>query len=143
MIQRIQTIWLLFASICAFAGLKVGFYSGNIMPNSIDAPLANYYLEINGMYSIISNVLTICIAVLSFVSIFLFSNRKVQIKFCMTTLLLELSLIYYYWITTKLFKEGSFSIGSSLQLLIIIFLLLAVKGIAKDKKIVAENDRLR
>ncbi len=143
MIQRIQSLWLLLASICAFAGLKIAFYTGNLMPEGNESPGVMLYQEINGMYSIPCNVLTIMIAVMAFVSIFLYSNRKLQIKFCIATLFLEITLIIYYWFITKLFKEGTYSLGSLLQLLVLVFLLLSVKGIAKDKRIVAESDRLR
>ena len=52
MIQRIQTLWLLLASACAFAGLKIAFYTGNIIPEGNATPGATLYQEINGMYSI-------------------------------------------------------------------------------------------
>ena len=143
MIQRIQSLWLLLASICAFAGLKIAFYTGNLMPEGNVAPGVNLYQEINGMYSILCNVLTIIIAVMAFISIFLYSNRKLQIKFCIATMFLEITLLIYYWFSIKIFKEGTYSLGSLLQLLVLVFLLLSVKGIAKDKRIVAESDRLR
>ncbi len=143
MIQRIQSLWLLLASACAFAGLKIAFYTGNLMPEGNVAPGVNLYQEINGMYSILCNVLTIIIAVMAFISIFLYSNRKLQIKFCIATMFLEITLLIYYWFSIKIFKEGTYSLGSLLQLLVLVFLLLSVKGIAKDKRIVAESDRLR
>ena len=131
MIQRIQSLWLLLASACAFAGLKIAFYTGNLMPEGNVAPGVNLYQEINGMYSILCNVLTIIIAVMAFISIFLYSNRKLQIKFCIATMFLEITLLIYYWFSIKIFKEGTYSLGSLLQLLVLVFLLLSVKGIAK------------
>ena len=35
MIQRVQTIWLLLASACAFLSLKLSFYSGNKLINNV------------------------------------------------------------------------------------------------------------
>ena len=93
MIQRIQSIWLLLASACAFAGLKIAFYTGNVIPETNAVPGVNYYEVVNGMSSLINNILTIVIAVLALVSIFLFSNRKLQIKFCILTIFLESTLI--------------------------------------------------
>jgi len=143
MIQRIQSLWLLLASACAFAGLKIAFYTGNLMPEGNETPGVNLYQEINGMFSILCNILTIVIAVMAFISIFLYSNRKLQIKFCIATMFLEITLLIYYWFAIKIFKEGSYSLGSILHIAVLTFLLLAVKGIAKDKRIVAESDRLR
>ena len=143
MIQRIQTLWLLLASACAFAGLKIAFYTGNIIPEGNATPGVKDWMEINGMYSILCNLLTIIIAVLAFVAIFLYSNRKLQIKFCIATMFLEITLLIYYWFAIKIFKEGAYSLGSLLQIAVLTFLFLAIKGISKDKKIVEESDRLR
>ena len=143
MIQRIQTLWLLLASACAFAGLKIAFYTGNLIPEGNATPGATLYQEINGMYSILCNILTIIIAVLAFVAIFLYSNRKLQIKFCIATMFLEITLLINYWFAIKIFKEGSYALGSLLQIAVLTFLFLAIKGISKDKKIVEESDRLR
>ena len=41
MIQRIQSIWLLIASIVTFLTLKVSFYSGTYLPD-------NLYHQLNG-----------------------------------------------------------------------------------------------
>ena len=143
MIQRIQSIWLLLASACAFAGLKIAFYTGNVIPETNAVPGVNYYEVVNGMSSLINNILTIVIAVLALVSIFLFSNRKLQIKFCILTIFLEITLITHYWFSIKMFKEGTFSLGSILQPLILVLLVLAIRGIKRDDKIVAESSRLR
>lgn len=143
MIQRIQSLWLLLASACAFAGLKIAFYTGNLVAESTTTPGASLYQEINGMYSIPCNILTIMIGVMSFVAIFLYSNRKLQIKFCIATMFLEIGLLIYYWFAIKIFKEGTYSLGSLLQIAVLTLLFLSIKGIAKDKKIVEESDRLR
>jgi len=143
MIQRIQSLWLLLASACAFAGLKIAFYTGNLMPENNAVAGAVFYQEINGMFSILCNILTIMIGVMAFVNIFLYSNRKLQIKFCITTMFLEITLLIYYWFAIKIFKEGTYSLGSILHIAVLTFLFLAIKGISKDKKIVEESNRLR
>lgn len=143
MIQRIQTIWLLLASACLFASLKISFYAGNLFSAGELNTTAKTFTELTGMYNIITNILTVSIGVLSFVAIFLYSNRKTQTRLILTTLLLELLLMLEYESCIKKFAEGSYTIGSLLQLLVMIFFILALKGIRKDQKIVAESDRLR
>ncbi len=144
MIQRIQTIWLLLASACLFASLKISFYAGNII-TAVEGTSVNtkIFSELNGMYNIITNVLTVSIGVLSFVAIFLYANRKIQIRTILITMLLELLLMFEYESCIKKFAEGNYTIGSFLQLLVMIFFILALRGIRKDQKIVAESDRLR
>ncbi len=143
MIQRIQTIWLLLASACVFASLSISFYAGNLISAGELNNTAKTFTELNGMYNIITNILSVSIGVLSFVAIFLYTNRKTQTRLILTTMLLELLLMLEYESCIKKFAEGSYTIGSLLQLLVMIFFILALKGIRKDQKIVAESDRLR
>jgi hypothetical protein len=143
MLQRIQTIWLLLASICVMASLKVSFYTGNIIPvGEMTTPLKTF-TQLNGMYDIISNILTVTIGVLSLITIFLYSNRKLQLKLIFVGILLEILLIADYEVGIKKFTEGSYAIGSVLQFLVLIFFYLAIKGIRKDNRIIADSDRLR
>jgi len=56
---------------------------------------------------------------------------------------MEVSLVLFYYFSTKMFKEGSYLIGAILHILIFVFLILAIMGIRKDAKIVEESSRLR
>ena len=143
MIQRIQSIWLLLVAVCAFATLKISTYAGNLIPEVDDVPGTLLYEEINGMTSIQSSIITIGVGILALVSIFIYSNRKLQIKLCMASFFIEVTLISLYYFSTKMFKEGSFLIGAVLHILILVFLILAIMGIRKDAKIVEESSRLR
>jgi hypothetical protein len=143
MIQRIQTIWLLLASACLLASLKISFYAGNVVPAGEVGSANKTFTQLNGMHNIITNVLTVSIGVLSFVAIFLYTNRKIQIRTILVTIFLELLLMFEYETCIKEFAEGSYTIGSFLQLLAMLFFILALRGIRKDQKIVAESDRLR
>ena len=137
MIQRIQTIWLLLAAACSFVSLKITFYAGNLIG---EEGAVGLYSEIKGMDN---PILTTAVGVVSLISIFLYKNRKQQIKFCMAAFFIEISLLIFYFYLTKTFKEGTIAIGAAIHLLIIIFILLAIAGIRKDNKIIAESDRLR
>jgi hypothetical protein len=143
MLQRIQTIWLLLVSICIFASLKIAYYTGNIVPEDELTTTIKTFTQLNGMYNIITNILTVTIGVLSLITIFLYSNRKLQLKLIFVSILLEILLLVEYQVSIKNFTEGSIAIGSILQFLVLIFFYLAIKGIRKDNKIIAESDRLR
>lgn len=136
MLQRIQTIWLLLASACAFAGLKFPFYSGMILNQSEQVFL-------NGFFNFPITLISIIIGVITLVTVFLYSNRKLQIRFCILSILLEGLLIFLYWNEVKKIVSGTYSLTSVLQLLVLLFVSLAIKGISKDNKIIAESDRLR
>ena len=143
MIQRIQTIWLLLASLAIMASLKISFYAGNISNKGADGVIVKTWTELNGMSDLLSNILTISTGVLALICIFLFNNRKLQLRFVMVSILLEIILMFNYESNIKKFVEGQYSIGSFLPLLAVLFLFLAARGIRKDNKIIAESSRLR
>jgi len=140
MIQRIQTIWLLLAATCSFVSLKITFYAGNLIAEGTTSNSVGAFSQITGMDN---PILTTAVGVMSLICIFLYKNRKQQIKFCIAAFFIEISLLIFYYFLTKTFKEGTLAIGAGIHLLIIIFILLAIAGIRKDNKIIAESDRLR
>ncbi len=138
MLQRIQTIWLLLASACAFISLKVPFYSGTDSANIPSYRLMgteNFYLML----------LTIAIGVIALFTIFLYSNRTLQLRLCLLGMLLEAGLIFLYYKQTTTFVAGTgtYSLTSILQLLILVFFFLAIRGINHDNKIIKDSNRLR
>jgi len=140
MLQRIQTIWLLLAAACSFVSLKITFYAGNLIAEGTTSNGVGSFSQITGMDN---PILTTAAGVMCLISIFIYKNRKQQIKFCIAAFFIEISLLIFYYFLTKTFKEGTLAIGAGIHLLIIIFILLAIAGIRKDNKIIAESDRLR
>jgi len=143
MIQRIQSIWLLLVAACAFATLEINTYAGNSIVDNTGSFTIRVYDNLNGMSSIPLSIITIAVGILALVSIFIYSNRKLQIKLCVASFFIELSLITLYYFSSKTFKEGSYLIDAVLHILIFVFLILAIMGIRKDAKIVEESSRLR
>lgn len=135
MIQRIQTIWLLLASLCAFLTLKFSFYSG--------ATLESVHVELNAQHNIPLLILTVITATIAAVCIFLFKNRKLQMRLCFVGLLLELGCLAIYFTKLKEFTQGNFALWSVLSFAVVIFYIMAMVGINKDQKLVKSLDRLR
>ena len=136
MIQRIQTLWLLLASICAFASVKLPFYFGSLEvpgPTITITPYDNFMLL----------VFVIATALMGLVTIFLFSNRSLQIKMCIVGLVLSLANLMHYFLYMKNFKTGGLSLYSALSFLVPVFFILAIIGIYKDQKLLKSLDRLR
>ena len=136
MIQRIQTLWLLLASICAFASVKLPFYFGSLEvpgPTITITPYDNFMLL----------VFVIATALIGLVSIFLFSNRSLQIKMCVVGLVLSLANLMHYFLYMKNFKTGGLSLYSILSFLVPVFFILAIRSIYKDQKLLKSLDRLR
>ena len=136
MIQRIQTLWLLLASICAFASVKLPFYFGSLEvpgPTITITPYDNFMLL----------VFVIATALMGLVTIFLFSNRSLQIKMCIVGLVLSLANLMHYFLYMKNFKTGGLSLYSILSFLVPVFFILAIRSIYKDRKLLKSLDRLR
>lgn len=136
MLQRIQTIWLLLAAICAFLGLQFPFYVGT---NKEGIP--SYILK--GTDSIPLIVVTAAVGVIALVAIFLYKNRKLQLRVCVAGLVLEALLPFLYYTRLKEFMGGTYALTALLQGATLLFFFLAAKGISNDDKIIKESNRLR
>ena len=138
MLQRIQSIWLFLAAACAFISLKVPFYSG-----TNKAGLSSYKLM--GVENFYLMLLTIAIGVVALIAIFIYSDRKLQLRICILGILLECLLIFLYYKETTRYVAGSgtLSLTSIFQFLILVFFFLAARGINNDNKIIKDSNRLR
>ena len=139
MIQRIQTLWLALASMAALATLRFSFYSGN----KLDVNQAKGFHELTATSNFLLLILTAGIGVCSLIVIFLYKNRRLQLRLTILALVLSLLNIFLYYRETLAYTEGNFTITAILTLLIPIFLFFAIRGIYKDEKLIKSADRLR
>ena len=152
MIQRIQTVFLLLSAI--LSGLLL---FGNLLEVSADGNIfqltLSEFLQIAPKHETISSFyyLTVIVAiacVLSFFAIFLYKKRKLQMRICMfavilmfgVTLLLTYNIFSIYSTPNQVI---SYSIKITYPPLIIIFLLLAYRGIFRDELLIRSLNRLR
>lgn len=133
MIQRIQTIWLLIASAAAFSILKFPFYY-TPEPNA---------LEINGTTEYSTLITLAFSASLSFISIFLYGNRMLQLKVTLVNFLLSGGIGYFIYTIVKAHPGGGFTLASAGLFLIPVVQLIACYKIYQDEKLVKSADRLR
>ncbi len=144
MLQRIQTLWLLLAGIAAFLTLKLHFYSGILQP--ADGAATGGYAKLNGMSPFWLMLTTVAIGLIAFIAIGLFKARTIQLRLCLLGIVLEALLIFLYYQAIKskfVAGQGEYSITALLHSLIILFFVLAARGINKDEKLLKESDRLR
>jgi peptidoglycan/LPS O-acetylase OafA/YrhL len=136
MLQRIQTIWLLFASVCVFLTLKFSTYSGttkDLIPSAF----------LTGTSTIPLIMVTLAVGIVSLITIFLYKNRKLQLRLTLLSVLLEALLIFLYYNQIKTFTGGAVSITALFHLGVIVFLILAARGISSDEKLIKDSNRLR
>jgi hypothetical protein len=141
MLQRMQSVWLLLAAICAVLTIKFSFYSGNIeIPGQ---PVSFQYLTAS--FSIWILIVTVVITCIAAIDIFLYKNRKLQGRLAILGLLISLLNIFLYLKEIHRFVEhqGSHTITSVFVFAIPILFFLAWRGIYRDQKLVKSLDRLR
>lgn len=140
MLQRLQTLWLLIASLLAFAILKLSFFSGNIIVDNV-----KQFQRFTAMSSMLLMILTVAVAISSLIIIFLFKDRKLQLKIALAVLFMSLLNLLLYYLQTKNYipAEWTLDLTSVFASAIPFFLLFAIRGIYKDEKLVKSVDRLR
>ena len=154
MIQRIQTIWFFLASVAFFALFLFAYvhYSDNGMAKALKVTGA--YENVNGQVVQTEpflglTIVTVLIAIIPLVAIFLFKERKKQIALAYITIVAILG--YFFWmykITREVIGDfqlqpENYGIGIFLPSIAILFLIFAIKGIRKDENLIRSTDRLR
>lgn len=138
MIQRIQSVYLLLVTIACVVFIFIPFGLQLKPDETADILIAkNYMMDMAG---------ALLIAVVAFASIFLFNNRKLQMKVVLLNSLL--SVLYIAFLTYGILQHVGwpnygFKIGAILPIFILIFNMLAYAGIKSDENLVKSMDRLR
>ena len=140
MIQRIQTLWLVIASALAFITLKTSFFSGNILVDNV-----KQFQHFTAMGHMLLMILTVVVGLGSLIAVFLYKNRKLQMRVVSAAMVLSILNLVIYYFQTKNFvpTDWSFDLTALLALAIPFFLFLATRGIYRDQKIMRSLDRLR
>ncbi|HYF33057.1 MAG TPA: DUF4293 domain-containing protein [Chitinophagaceae bacterium] len=141
MIQRIQSIWLLLAAAFAFLTYTMVLYIGTLADGTKKTfALGDHFLLV---------ACIIALGALSLICIFLFKNRKAQLRLTILTMVLTIGYIFLQYLMIERFKtenaiqSGSYQVAALLPVVMIILLIFAARGIHKDQKLVKSLDRLR
>jgi SNF family Na+-dependent transporter len=161
MIQRIQTIYLLLAAIAM--ALTLHFPLGTIVAggdeiilNAFDVSIAGESVQATWLYTCLVVMLALP-ALLSVIIIFLYKNRLLQLRLCVSNIVLHLgalaciavfcwrmsvgiSALAQYQEVQRVFTLGWVSV---MPVISIILVALAIRGISKDEALVRSLDRIR
>ncbi|NCI47288.1 DUF4293 family protein [Sediminibacterium soli] len=140
MIQRIQSLWLLTASALAFISLQVSFFSGNILVNTVKE-----FKPFTGRNSVLLTVLVVAVALASLIAVFLYKNRRLQMRVTSAALVVSIINLGLYYKHTQDYvpTDWSFDLTALISLAIPFVLFFATRGIYKDSKLIKSLDRLR
>lgn len=155
MIQRIQTIWLFLTTTVIFALFLFPYLQIlNVSGTAKAIKITGVYENIGGQVVQTSGFLALTIAtvllgLVPFVIIFFFRNRKLQIKLAYLNIVLVLGFSFWLAQTAKTvvgdmpLQLQNYGIGVILPCLAILFLILAVRAIRGDEKLIRSAERLR
>jgi hypothetical protein len=140
MIQRIQTVWLLLAAIFAAVTFRFPFFTGDWLKDAVPSSI-----DLIARTTIWLTILSVLSGAIAFVTIFLFDNRKLQLKLCYLGMFVTVILLVMYFLEINNFASGSGSIAlwCIFHFGILGCYILAARGIWKDEKLIKSMDRLR
>lgn len=144
MIQRIQSVWLLVSGLLALATFRLAFWATQLKDGS---PVRKLYTQTSD--SLLIYIAVLLLIVISLGTIALFKNRPLQTRLCLLGVVVSIGLLVLECrevAEQKLaanYADGSWQPGITIPVLVIIALILAMRGIRKDAKLVKSLDRLR
>ena len=138
MLQRIQSIWLLLAAVFDAITFRFPFYSGDWIKDNF-----LFVIDLNAKTTIWFTILTVINAVLAFVTIFLFGNRKLQLRLTYLGIFLTAVLLTLYFLELKNFIGGNIAVWVIFYFAILVCYIFAARGIMNDQKLIKSLDRLR
>lgn len=155
MLQRIQSIYLFLAGLAILALYLFPLAHNVYVDNKpISISVTGTYVDANGQqvaqdHFVALSAVTAVVGILPFILIFLYKNRKQQIALCYSTILVIIG--YSFWIAQQAksvtggvtLSTSNFGIGLFLCPVAILLLIMAVKGIQRDEKLIKSADRLR
>ena len=129
MIQRQQSLWLLLSAICAFFSFQFPFYNGTKMINNMVTAA-----ELNGGSSFFLVVFTGASLILAVVAIFLFKDRKLQLRMCFLGIGVSIITLVFYFTEMKKFEPGgAFSLSCLFAFVVAIGFILAARAPRRDR----------
>jgi hypothetical protein len=138
MLQRIQSVWLLLIAVFAAVTFRFPFYIGDY---ALDTVLTS--VELNARTTIWLSIVTVITGAMAFVNIFLFDNRKLQLRLCYFGIFFTLLLLVMYFLQLNNFSNGTIALWCIFHFAILGCHILAARGIWKDQKLIKSMDRLR
>ncbi|HEX7903356.1 MAG TPA: DUF4293 domain-containing protein [Chitinophagaceae bacterium] len=140
MIQRQQTLWLLLASVGAFLTFQFPFLTGTKIITAQTQPVVE---ELDAGSTLFLLLLTVVSLILSTVTIFLFKDRKMQLKLSLTGIVLSVIILVLYILEMQKFEKTTLALYCILPLLVVVGYIMAFRGIRHDEKLVKSLDKLR
>ncbi len=156
MIQRIQTIYLLLASVSAFVlfFVPIAWFYGNLnilemfVCRVVDPVPSNEAL-FGRFFMAPLSFINLAVILVSFISVFQFKKLHRQLKsvrFAILLIFVYIAALFIYYIdviSAKVNATAEYSFGAFLPLITVVLLVFAMRSIQADIKLLKSVDRLR
>jgi drug/metabolite transporter (DMT)-like permease len=139
MIQRQQTLWLLLSTIAGVFTFMFPFATGEKLVKTGLREAA----QLNAGNNFFILLLTIASIGIASVAIFMYKDRKLQIKLCLLGFLVSAITIVLYFMAMKKMLSSTPALWVILPVAVITGYFMAFRNIRKDEKLVKSLDKLR
>ena len=139
MIQRQQTLWLLLAVACSVLSFLYPVYTGQRLGDNNIVIMEELMAGSNFFLLVLTGISVLAGAI----AIFLFKDRKTQVKLTIAGIVIAILLFILYFTEIKKFQTGRFALTSIYMAGILIGYIMATRGILKDEKLVKSLNKLR
>ncbi|RZK77141.1 MAG: DUF4293 family protein [Pedobacter sp.] len=152
MIQRIQSIWMVLASITIFLMLFIPIAETIAGTKEFWIQATGLYQHENGVTSKLESfrplyISVIALAIMCVANIFNFRRRTLQKRICLLAIVLIFGLAFWSFEYAQQIPGGvdnaKFSVGAFLPMIAVIFCGLSIRGIRKDEQLLRSAERLR
>ena len=140
MIQRQQTLWLLLASAAAVLTFFFLFATGEEAVLNTDMVKTTEIIAGSNFFTLI---LTAVSAGLAFVIIFMFKDRKLQMRLTLLGILIAGITLALYILNMSKLTKATPALWAVLPAIVVISFFMAFRNIRKDEKLVRSLDKLR
>lgn len=138
MIQRQQTLWLLLATLAGILSFMFPFVTGKVMEKGLEVDKA---LKADSSFLLL--IATIASIALSAAAIFLYKDRKLQMRLCLAGLFLAIIIIVLYITQMNKISKSTLALFCILPFAVLAGYYMAFRLIRKDEKLVKSLDKLR
>jgi hypothetical protein len=143
MIQRIQSVWLLLSGLSILLLSRLSIYAGKLGDGTAK--------EFMAAQNLVLMLLSLVLIILPLIAIFMYKNRIGQKKLIWLHILLNVLLIFLFWIFAGKFESeqvpefssSHYGLAAIVPILSFIFDVLAYRGISADEKLIKAADKFR
>ena len=140
MIQRQQTLWFLLATAAAIFTFMFPFATGEKLVEKTAMRQSTEIIAGGNFFTLILSIASIGI---SAVTIFMFKDRKLQLKLCILGLLISVLILVLYFMEMNKLLKSTPALWAVLPVVVVISYFMAFRNIRKDEKLVKSLDKLR